>query len=176
MESHGRLAVPVAPLGAMASCGEGAAQPASANPCLPPQTLPSGAVNPSALFVQSGCETGFNEGNAGVLFSPPNCPGGKFVQQAQGRNHFRGPGYVSTDFSVLKNFKLPRWEKGEFGVGAQFFNFFNHPNFGFPVNDISNAQFGQIPYLESPPTTILGSGLSNNATARMIQLRLHLRF
>jgi hypothetical protein len=169
-------AVPVAPLGAMASCGEGAAQPASANPCLPPQTLPSGAVNPSAFFVQSGCETGFNEGNAGVLFSPPNCPGGKFVQQAQGRNHFRGPGYVSTDFSVLKNFRLPRWEKGELGVGAQFFNFFNHPNFGFPVNDISNSQFGQIPYLESPPTTILGSGLSNNATARMIQLRLHLRF
>ena len=172
-------AVPAGPIAGSASCGKGAALPAAPSPCLPPQLSPNGAVNPSALFVQSTCETGFDLGNAGVL--PPDCGSGKSVQLAQGRNRFRGPGYFSADFAVLKKTKLPRWENGELGFGVQFFNVFNHPNFGFPNNDISNAQFGRISYLESPPTTILGSGLSNgvnanSATARMIQVRLQLQF
>jgi hypothetical protein len=95
---------------------------------------------------------------------------------AQGRNRFRGQGYFNTDFAVMKNTKLPRWEKAQLGIGFQFFNFFNHPNFGLPHNDISDPEFGQISYLESPPTTIFGSGLGGDASPRMIQLKLQLQF
>jgi Carboxypeptidase regulatory-like domain len=168
-------AVPAAALASPGSCGRGAAIPASPKPCLPPEILPGGALNPNALFVQSGCEIGFNSGIAGAA-PPAPCVGGDAVQIAQGRNRFRGPGYFNTDFAVMKNTKLPRWEKAQLGIGFQFFNFFNHPNFGLPHNDISDPEFGQISYLESPPTTILGSGLGGDASPRMIQLKVQLQF
>ena len=40
------------------------------------------------------------------------------------RNRFRGPGYTDVDFSVIKNTKIPHWERGSLGLGAQFFNLF----------------------------------------------------
>jgi hypothetical protein len=43
---------------------------------------------------------------------------------AQGRNRFRGPGYFDTDFTIMKNEKLPGWEEGVLGIGFQFFNLF----------------------------------------------------
>ena len=61
----------------------------------------------------------------------------------QRRNQFYGPKYFDTDMSLMKNFRVPRWESAKFSVGAQFFNLFNHPNFDQPVNDIANTgQFG----------------------------------
>jgi len=38
----------------------------------------------------------------------------------------------------MKNTKIPRWEN----AGFQFFNFFNHPNFGLPEVDMSGPEFG----------------------------------
>ena len=125
-------AVPVRPLGSATSCGKGAAIPLAPHPCLPPQVLADGATpNPNALFVQSGCETGFNTGN---LPGPSGPCGGPAVSFAQGRNRFRGPSYFNTDFAIMKNTKIPGWEKAVLGIGFQFFNLFNHPNFGLPDN------------------------------------------
>lgn len=165
-------AVPVGPVPTAASCGEGAAFPLAPQPCQPPQVLPNGNPNPGAHFVQSGCETGFNTGHLG----PTGVCNGPLVSFAQGRNHFRGPSYFNTDFAVMKNTKIPGWENAELGIGFQFFNFFNHPNFGFPDNKISDSPFGQIFYLEQSPTSILGSGLGGDAAPRMIQLKLQLTF
>ncbi len=166
-------AVPAGPLGSGTSCGEGAAFPLAPHPCQPPQFLADGITpSPSALFVQSGCETGFNVGNLG----PSGVCNGPSVAFAQGRNRFRGPGYFNTDFAVMKNTKIPRWENAELGIGFQFFNFFNHPNFGFPNGDMSNSTFGQIFNLEQSPTSILGAGLGGDAAPRMIQLKVQLRF
>jgi hypothetical protein len=96
---------------------------------------------------------------------------------AQGlRNKFRAPGYFNTDFSFTKNTKIPHWEKGSLGVGLQFFNFFNHPNFSFPDSDIASASFGQIFGMVSPPTSILGSFLGGDASPRLIQLKASLTF
>lgn len=61
-------------------------------------------------------------------------------------------------------------------IGAQFFNVLNRANFGYPDNWSSDATFGQILYLEQPPTSILGSGLGVNVSQRMIQLRAQLKF
>lgn len=53
-----------------------------------------------------------------------------------------GPDFVNTDFSVIKQFALRE------GIGlnfrAEFFNLFNHAQFGLPVNDLSAAGFGSV--------------------------------
>ncbi|HWO33195.1 MAG TPA: hypothetical protein VNO32_30725 [Candidatus Acidoferrum sp.] len=51
----------------------------------------------------------------------------------QVRNQNRGPFYFDTDFGIEKAFGIPKWEKGQFSLGARFFNLFNHPDFYFPV-------------------------------------------
>jgi hypothetical protein len=165
--------VPVAPLGPAGPCGKGAAIPSSPVPCLPPQVLPDGSPNPGALFVQTGCETGFNTGN---LPGPSGPCSGPAVSFAQGRNRFRYPNYFNTDFAAMKYTKIPRWENAELGIGFQFFNVFNHPNFGMPDNFSSDTTYGQIVYQEQAPTSILGSGLNANVSARMIQLKVQLQF
>ena len=171
-------AVSAGPLGSGPPCGEGAAFPLSPHPCLPPQffVLADGSTtpNPNALFIQSTCETGFNTGN---LPGPSGPCKGPAVSFAQGRNRFRGPSYFDTDFTIMKKTKIHGWEDATLGVGLQFFNFFNHPNFGFPDNAVSDSTFGQIGYLEQPPTSVLGTGFSGgNASARMIQLKAQLQF
>jgi hypothetical protein len=93
----------------------------------------------------------------------------------QGRNHFRGPGYFNTDLGIMKKTKIRGRENATLGIGFQFFNLFNHPNFGFPDNSIDDF-FGEIGYLQQPPSGILGSGLGGDAAPRVIQLKAELRF
>jgi Carboxypeptidase regulatory-like domain len=71
-----------------------------------------------------------------------------------------GPDFVNTDFSVIKQFALPR----EMGLNfrAEFFNLFNHPQYGMPVNDINEAGFGAV------------NSTVNNP--RLVQLALKLTF
>lgn len=64
-----------------------------------------------------------------------------------GRNTFHGPGYANTDFSVIKNLKIP-WFLGPEGANLQFrtevFNVFNRVNLTNVTNDLSNsALFGK---------------------------------
>jgi hypothetical protein len=92
------------------------------------------------------------------------------------RNRYRGPQYVNTDFTIFKNTTIPHWERGKLGIGFQFFNLFNHPNFAFPVSDSSSGIFGQTDALVSPPTSILGSFLGGDASPRLIQVKASLTF
>jgi hypothetical protein len=61
-----------------------------------------------------------------------------------------GPDFVNTDFSVIKQFKLP-WENMGLNFRAEFFNLFNHAQFATPNSttslatpDIASAGFGSI--------------------------------
>jgi Carboxypeptidase regulatory-like domain len=54
-----------------------------------------------------------------------------------------GPDFVNTDFSVIKQFALP-WENMGLNFRAEFFNLFNHAQFGMPVNDINAPAFGSV--------------------------------
>jgi hypothetical protein len=54
-----------------------------------------------------------------------------------------GPDFVNTDFSVIKKFALP-WENMGLNFRAEFFNLFNHAQFGSPVNDVSAPGFGSV--------------------------------
>jgi len=167
-------AVPAEPVVGVGSCGEGAAIPVASQPCQPPQLLPDGVTpNPNARFLQTGCETSFNAGN---LPGPSGPCAGPAVSVAQGRNRFRAPGYFNTDFAIMKNTKIPRWENAALGIGLQFYNFFNHPNFGMPDNSNTHPTFGQIFGMQSPPTGILGAGLGGDASPRNIQLKVQLQF
>jgi len=167
--------VPVGPLPKQSKCGRSAAFSLNLQPCLPPQFFVqddgSNFPNPNALFVQSQCETDFNQGHLPSAFDP--C-GGPLVSFAQGRNRFRAPSYFNADLTVMKITKIPRWENGTFAIGFQFFNVLNHPNFGTPTNSSSDPAFGLVFYGEQGPNGILGNG--NNGCSRMIQVKAELRF
>ena len=169
-------AVPVSPLVSGPSCGKGAAIPLAPHPCQPVEFFiqPDGTTtpNPNARFVQAGCETGFNIGRLG----PTGVCDGPVVSFAQGRNRFRAPGYFSTDFTIMKKTPLPHWEGATFGIGFQFFNFFNHPNFGFPDTGLPSPGLGMIGSLQQPPTSMLGGPLGGDVAPRMIQLKAELKF
>jgi hypothetical protein len=106
-------------------------------------------------FVPSNSETGFTPGL---------------------RNLFRGPHYFNSDFSVMKNTKIPGWEKGSLGIGFQFFNVFNHPNFSTPDGNIASPLFGLTTGMVGPPTSILGAFLGGDDSPRLIQLKATLTF
>ena len=165
--------VPVAPLSGSHSCGAGAVVPPFPHPCWPPQVLENGAPNPGALFVQTGCESSFNAGN---VPGPSGPCSGTAVSFAQGRNRFRYPSYFNTDFTIMKKTSIVGRDKVVLGIGVQFFNFFNRPNFGPPDNYSSDPGFGEISTMEMPPTSILGSGLGGDVSPRMIQLKAQIQF
>jgi hypothetical protein len=94
----------------------------------------------------------------------------------QRRNQVWGPHFFDTDLTVMKNFHLPISEASNLGVGLQFFNILNHPNFDQPDGDISSSTFGSIINTVSVPTSILGSFLGGDASPRLIQVKGTLTF
>jgi hypothetical protein len=72
-----------------------------------------------------------------------------------------GPDFVNTDFSVIKQFALP-WRETGLNFRAEFFNLFNHPQFGEPISDINAVGFGAV------------NSTVNNP--RLVQLALKLSF
>jgi len=59
-----------------------------------------------------------------------------------GRNVIIGPGFNNTDLSIIKNTKLN--EKLRVQLRAEFFDLFNHANFGQPGNVVGSPSFGRI--------------------------------
>lgn len=60
-----------------------------------------------------------------------------------GRNTFFLDGVKNVDFGLMKSFMLP-WENHKFTVRADFFNAFNHVQYGFPSVAITATNFGAI--------------------------------
>ena len=109
--------------------------------------------------------------------SPQNCRFGNL-----GRNALRGPDFLWSDFYLTKWFSLTEHVKLRFE--GQFFNVFNHPNFGLPSvvqagtpgNPSTQAGFGALTYATSPPTGLLGVGLGGDSSPRMIAFQARLEF
>jgi hypothetical protein len=59
-----------------------------------------------------------------------------------GRNVFHGPGVNNWDFAAFKRFKLAERHTLEFR--SEFFNVFNHTQFGNPTGGISSVNFGRV--------------------------------
>src|SRR5713226_6586199 len=74
-----------------------------------------------------------------------------------------GPRFVNTDFSIIKRFPLAFREGTDLDFRAEFFNLFNHAQFGLPGSDVDSAtNFGVITSTVNNP--------------RLIQFALKLRF
>jgi hypothetical protein len=133
------------------------------------------SINNSGAFFQNGGNSnnwnrpdrvaGCNAGNAAhgkLEWINPTCfvaPAANELGNAS-RVPATGPDFVNTDFSVIKQIGLPR----EMGLNfrAEFFNLFNHAQFGSPVGDVSSAGFGFVQSTVNNP--------------RLIQLALKLTF
>ena len=109
--------------------------------------------------------------------SPQNCQFGNL-----GRNSLRGPNFLWSDFYLTKWFPLTDHVKLRFE--GQFFNVFNHPNFGLPSTVLAGIPgkpstqtgFGALTYTTAPPTGLLGVGLGGDSSPRMIAFQARVEF
>jgi Carboxypeptidase regulatory-like domain len=106
------------------------------------------------------------------LLYPTQCASdGNFCTTAfgnLGRNVYRGPSQQNWDFSLLKNFRLS--ERQSIRFTADFFNIWNHANFGNPaITDIES-------FLASPSNSPFGKIVSTVGTPRLIQFSLRWAF
>jgi len=118
--------------------------------------------------------------------STGQCYGGDDPQHCRfgnlGRNALRGPDFFWNDFYLTKWF--PVTEHVKLRLEAQFFNLFNHPNFGLPSmvlagipgKPATQTGFGALTYTTSPPTGLLGVGLGGDSSPRMIAFQARLEF
>lgn len=60
----------------------------------------------------------------------------------ESRNDLVGPPYKDVDFTASKDFRLH--ENAIFQFRGEFFNFFNHTNYGTPTASAASAAFGEI--------------------------------
>jgi hypothetical protein len=63
-----------------------------------------------------------------------------------GRNTYIGPGYINTDFNIVKNTKIPWFWKDEAAniqLRGEFFNLFNNVNLQNPDGSLSSGTFGK---------------------------------
>jgi len=135
-----------APLAILASAAPGVIPTSSACSSPGPAANPSSCVNPSQ-FVAPGQETTL--GNVE-------------------RNAFRGPSYFNANMSLVKNFQVA--EHVKFGLGANFYNVFNHPNFANPYGGLFSSAFGHIFAEASAPTNPYGAFPSGALDVRLVQL------
>jgi hypothetical protein len=90
-----------------------------------------------------------------------------------GRNIYRGPFQQNWDFSLIKNFRLTEGQSLRFT--ADFFNLWNHANFGNPaINDVS--AFGIVNPEDGTHTGPFGKIFSTVGTPRLIQFQLRYAF
>jgi hypothetical protein len=83
-----------------------------------------------------------------------------------GRNVVIGPGFNNTDFSVIKNTRIGERIRVQFR--AEFFDLFNHANFGQPGRIAGSATFGQITNTRFPT--------GDSGSSRQIQFAVKVSF
>ena len=115
--------------------------------------------------------------------SPANCQNGNL-----GRNTVRAPGFTWADFDIVKRFPIK--ERFALRFDVQFYNVFNHPNFGYPIGlapqgnatagipgePVTLTGFGTISSTVGPSTGLLGGGIGGDSSVRMIALRAGFEF
>ena len=82
-----------------------------------------------------------------------------------GRNVLRGFNAWQADVALQRQFRMT--EKLGLRFRAEFFNIFNHPNFGNPNNVLSNPLFGQS---TQTVASSLGSGGANGGLSPLYQI------
>ena len=83
-----------------------------------------------------------------------------------GRNVVIGPGFFNTDFSIIKNTRLGERMRTQFRT--EFFDLFNHANFGQPGNIVGTPSFGRITNTRFPT--------GESGSSRQVQFALKMIF
>ena len=133
-----------------------------------------------AIFFAAGTELAprpnVNPGVPLELFGP-QYPGGKILNRAAftaapagqqgdfGRNVLRGFGAWQADVALQRQFHLI--DKLGLRFRAEFFNIFNHPNFGNPINTLTSPLFGRSTQILA---NSLGSGGANGGLNPLYQV------
>jgi hypothetical protein len=129
-------------------------------------------INGTPAAVAGGCPDG--SASVGPFCPPPSGQQGNFS-----RNRLRAFGASQADIAFQRQFRLT--ERMQLRFRGEFFNIFNHPNFGPPIGDLTSSQFG---YSTQMLASSLGSGGANGGLnplyqiggPRSIQLALKLQF
>ena len=112
-----------------------------------------------------------------IWISDPNVAGGRRLNKAAfavpagpvqgnlGRNNLRGFGATEIDLSLRRQFKFQ--ERLSLQARAEFFNLFNHSNFGPPVAYMTSPLFGQATQMLGAS---LGSGGANGGLNPLYQI------
>ena len=90
-----------------------------------------------------------------------------------GRNIYRGPFQQNWDFSLIKRFRLS--ERQDLRFAADFFNLWNHPNFGTPLVTDFEQYLAWTGSGQSGPDPF-GRVVSTTGTPRLIQFSLRWAF
>ena len=98
--------------------------------------------------------------NKAAFTAPPSGQQGNF-----GRNVLRGFGAAQVDVALQRQFQLT--EKLRLRFRSEFFNIFNHPNFGNPMNTLTSPLFGRS---TQSLANGLGSGGSNGGFSPLYQI------
>ncbi len=135
--------------------------------------------NPNQWFTNGGitnlvCDPRITNPNttgfctADSVFALPVSPSGVFHFGSLGRNAVIGPRFNNTDFSIIKRTKISESKSVEFR--AEFFDLFNHTNFGQPgrVALVGSTSFGVI------NSTRFATG--DSGSSRQVQLALKFLF
>ncbi|MGB7623006.1 MAG: carboxypeptidase regulatory-like domain-containing protein [Terriglobia bacterium] len=143
--------------------------------------------NPLDIIVSGAGPTGFATRRANLV-GDPNLAGNPTVSQwfniaafctpgaagcsgppvfgNVGRNTVIGPGFNDFDWSIIKRTRIKENMNVEFRT--EFFDLFNHPNFGQPGRVVGASNFGQI------ASTRFGTG--DSGSSRQIQFALKFMF
>jgi len=146
-------------------CGSGTYCYAGEPPDIVEGQDPNSGPKTTAQWFNKGA---FTTANLRITPAPgdPTHPGGIFPGRwgNAGKGTIVGPGLIAWDTGLYKDF-VPR-ENLRLRLQTQVTNLLNHPNFGNPVTDINNANYGRI----------LGLLTSGDFGPRRILLGLRLTF
>lgn len=79
---------------------------------------------------------------------------------------FRGAGYFDIDTRINKTIKIK--ERASFGIGAQFYNVLNHPNFSNASGTVTSGSLGLVGGTVGPPTSPYGSFQGASVSGRVM--------
>jgi hypothetical protein len=146
-----------APADIKTACNSAATAPYGGNALL--QQLALISMSKKACYIQ----------NEGILTPPAYGSIGN-----AGKNTFRGPQYKNVDMSIAKDWRIGERYSAQFRT--EFFNIFNHPNFGAPGSAPNNGTGGSTPFGSSLATPDANNAVFGTGGPRHIQFGLKLTF
>ncbi len=91
-----------------------------------------------------------------------------------GPDLYRGAPYFDIDAQFTKNFTIA--EHYKFGLGAQFYNILNHPNFANASGTVTSSSIGLASNTVAQPSSIYGNGQGSSVSGRLAVLVGTFRF